>query len=418
MPKKLTAILLIFSVCASISGNMAVSGAPSNAAVTLPADFVLSITAMQQGWIVRTATNNPCNLTPVKVNMHDGQVGKRFANMSNFLKASPDSTNCAFINWLIFENRTYANGLLTLSKYYFPVFEQQLKKAKLPSDLKYLPAVVSALHIHSTSRNGNAGIWQLSIPVGRMYGLEINSLVDERFDPVLSGAAAVEYLRDLYAMYADWSLVVVAYTAGPGNLNKAIRRANNSRNPADFLPFLATQVQGYLKLFPAIQYVIQHASLNHLCKADIKLPLLIDTVQVTEKMHFQQISSTLNIPIELIRVLNPRYVKDFLPGNIASYPLLLPFGMVAMYHQSKAQIVAYKPDTFTNTRREEVTILDRKSISPTKKSTPKHTIHIVKSGQTLGGIADRYNVPLTKLKKWNNIRGNIIRPGQKLKILK
>jgi membrane-bound lytic murein transglycosylase D len=256
------------------------------------------------------------------------------------------------------------------------------------------------------------------IPTGRMYGLEINTLIDERLDPIKSTYAAVRFLKDLYSMYGDWHLVIAAYNCGPGNVNKAIRRSGGKRDYWGIYPFLPAETRGYVPIFIAANYAMHYAAQHNICKAKVRMPVVTDTVLVHQKIHFEQISSVLQIPIEEIRLLNPQYRKDFIPGNIKPYALCLPLNYINGFIEKQQEIISFMADTLLNTRREETEILEKKPLTQTTNERTRTKYHTVKKGQTLGYIANKYGVSLTKLKKWNGIRGNTIHPGQKLKILK
>jgi membrane-bound lytic murein transglycosylase D len=263
---------------------------------------------------------------------------------------------------------------------------------------------------------GAAGLWQLMIGTGRMYGLEINSLIDERLSPVKASNAAAHFLRDLYAIYGDWHLVIAAYNCGPGNVNKAIRRAGGKRDYWAIYPYLPRETRGYVPIFIAANYSIHYAKEHNLCPAIVNMPALTDTIMVHQRIHLQQVANVLNLPIEEIRLLNAQYRKDIVPGDIKPYSLCLPLHYANSFIEKYDQIVAYKADSLVNNRRGEIEVPQVAPIS--LGGSGKVIYHKVKSGETLSDIAARYGISAKKLKKWNHIKRSTIQTGQRLKVIK
>jgi len=323
----------------------------------------------------------------------------------------------AFIELYTVRKRQQMEYMLGMSDYYFPIFEHVLNANNLPLELKNLPIIESALNATAVSRVGAAGLWQFMIPTGRMYGLEVNSLVDERLDPVKSTHAAARFLKDLFSMYGDWHLVIAAYNCGPGNVNKAIRRSGGKRDYWAIYPYLPAETRGYVPIFIAANYSTHYAAQHNICKAKVNMPVITDTIMIKEKVHFEQISQVLNIPIEQIKLLNPQYKKNYIPGNIKPYALCLPLNYANGFYEKYDEIVKHNADTLINNRRDETEILTiTKPVTTTVRGQVKY--HTVKKGQTLGYIAAKYGTSVTKLKKANNIKGSMIQLGQRLKIVK
>jgi len=287
----------------------------------------------------------------------------------------------------------------------------------LPLELKYLSIIESALNTTIVSRMGAAGLWQLMIGTGRMYGLEVNSLVDERLSPVKATNAAAHLLKDLYAIYGDWNLVIASYNCGPGNVNKAIRRAGGKRDYWAIYPFLPRETRGYVPIFIAANYSLHYAAQHNLCPAIVNMPALTDTVMVHQRIHLEQVATVLNLPIEEVRLLNPQYRKDIIPGNIKPYSLCLPLNYANTFIEKFKEVVSYKADELINNRRSEIEILQT-AATITPGGSGRVIYYKVKSGQTLSDVASKYGISVTKLKKWNGIRGSKIRKNQKLKIIK
>ncbi|MBO5975442.1 MAG: transglycosylase SLT domain-containing protein [Paludibacteraceae bacterium] len=292
-------------------------------------------------------------------------------------------------------------------QYYFPIFESALSAHNIPLELKYLPVIESALNAKAISRVGAAGLWQFMVWTGRSYNLEINSLVDERMDPLKSTMAAAKYLKDLYGIYKDWFLVIAAYNCGPGNVSKAISRSGGKRSYWDIYPYLPRETRGYVPIFIAANYIMNYYEQHNICPRSISLPLATDTVMVNTRMHLKQISEVLHIPIEELRTLNPQYRRDLIPGNIKPYSLVLPFEQVTPFIENKDSILAYKADELIS--QQAVAKLAEYDYSTA-------TYHKVRSGDTLSGIAKKYHVSVASLKRLNNISGTTIRIGQRLRV--
>lgn len=290
--------------------------------------------------------------------------------------------------------------------YYFPMFEQTLEKYGMPLELCYLPVIESALNTRATSPVGAAGLWQFMVGTGRIYGLEINSLVDERRDPLKSTEAAARYLSDLYKIYGDWHLVIAAYNCGPGNVAKAIRAAGGKKDYWKIYPYLPRETRGYVPVFIAANYIMHHYKEHNICPAEPILKYTTDTIMVKDRVHLQQIADVTGMSIDELRFLNPQYRHDIIPGNIKPYPLILPLAQINVYAEQRDSILKYKPELAARQIKAD----------PDGYGDGKVIYYKVKNGDTLGGIASRYRVTVAQLKRWNGIKGTMIRVGQKLKI--
>lgn len=292
-------------------------------------------------------------------------------------------------------------------QYYFPIFENALSAHNIPLELKYLPVIESALNAKAISRVGAAGLWQFMVGTGRSYKLEINSLVDERMDPLKSTTAAVKYLKDLYNIYKDWYLVIAAYNCGPGNVNKAIHRSGGKRSYWDIYPYLPRETRGYVPIFIAANYIMNYYEQHNICPRPTNLPLATDTIMIKTRMHLKQISEVLHIPINELRMLNPQYRRDLIPGNIKPYALVLPFGQVGPFIENQDSILAYKAEE----------LISQKAVAKLAEyDYSTATYHKVRSGDTLSGIAQKYRVSVASLKRLNKLSGTTIRIGQRLRV--
>ncbi len=322
-----------------------------------------------------------------------------------------------FIDMYTHSRRDRVQIMLRLTDYYFPMFEEVFDQYGIPEELKYLSVIESALNPRAVSRAGATGMWQFMYYTGKTYGLTVNSLVDERRDPLKSTVAAAGFLRDLYDIYHDWTLVIAAYNCGPGNVNKAIRRSGGKRNYWDIYYYLPRETRGYVPAFIAATYVMNYSKEHNLYPARVDFEFHTDTIMVHDKLHLKQVAEVMGIPVEQLRDMNPQYKYDIIPGDSKPYALRIPQKQSMRFIELQDSIFAYKDSVYFNK--------DNVIISPTTKTTyladlpaDKYTklTYTVKSGDNLGFISTWYNVQLSDLRYWNNIRQNMIRSGQTLAI--
>lgn len=300
------------------------------------------------------------------------------------------------------------------AEYYFPIFEDILCKHELPFELCYLPVIESALNPQARSHMGAVGLWQFMPSTGKKYGLEINSLIDERMDPIRSTEAACRFLKSLYSIFNDWNLVIAAYNCGPGNVNKAIHRAGGKRDFWSIYPFLPRETRGYLPIFIAASYAMNFADIHGICPAaDIRYPIT-DTIVTNERQHLKQIAANLEITIEELRKLNPQYARDILPGG-KDYALCLPIELSGAYIEQQDSILAYKAKELIHDRRAEIDLMQRTGLNG-GYSVNGVTYYKIKEGDTLGGIAAKFRVSVKQLKSFNGLTSDLIRAGKTLKI--
>ena len=314
----------------------------------------------------------------------------------------------AYINRYTSSRYGTLSRILGLSRYYFPLIEDELLREGLPIELRALPIIESALSTTAVSPMGAVGLWQFMPSTGKSYGLEVNSLVDERSDPLLATRAACRYLKDLYAIYNDWTLAIAAYNCGPGNVNKAIARSGG-KTFWDIYDYLPRETRGYVPAFIGATYGYAYHRLHNIEPAETPLPLAIDTLHVNRILHLGQISSTIDIPLETLRELNPQYKLDIIPATTKSYTLTLPQHSVADYIAPEQEIFA-KDSAYL-----------KEYINPAnldkKRQQRTGTVYVVKRGDTLGAIARRYRVTTAQLMRWNGIKNaHKLRIGQRLRI--
>lgn len=303
-------------------------------------------------------------------------------------------------------------GILTrimgLSEYYFPMFEEVLDKHQLPLELKYLAVVESGLDPRAKSPVGASGLWQFMYATGKSLGLENNSYVDDRHEPILATEAASQYLRYLHDIFEDWDLALAAYNSGPGNVSKAIRRSGGSKNYWNIRAFLPRETANYLPAFLATMYVFEYAE-EHGFYSESKLPPIVstDTIHIKEQISFKHISEVTDIPVADIQYLNPSYKLGIIPSvKDKTHFLRLPIEALGVFVANEDKIYAYAKEDFNKGEKANPTLLDE----------PERIRYKVKSGDYLGRIANKYKVSVTQLRQWNSLKSNNLRIGQTLVI--
>ena len=305
-------------------------------------------------------------------------------------------------------------GLARKSEYYFPLFEDALARYDLPYELCYLAVIESALNPSVRSHAGAAGLWQFMPSTGKLYGLEINSLVDERLDPIRATDAACRFLKALYNTFGDWNLAIAAYNCGPGNINKAIHRSGK-RDFWSIYPYLPRETRSYLPLFIAASYVLNYADTHGICPAEVDRTMRSDTILTHRRLHLKQVSDMLGVPLDELRRLNPQYTRDIIPGGEKEYALCLPIELSGQYIDREESILAYQADSLINNRRAEIELLHKSGLNGSYTHGGV-TYYQIKSGDSLSAIAKRFHVSVKQLRKWNNLKNDNIRAGKKLRI--
>ena len=353
-----------------------------------------------------------CRMLPEGPKVSDSVYIDRLSRIPSIIEMPFNDIVKKYIEAYTGRLRNKVSFMLAAANFYMPMFEEALDTYDLPMELKYLPIIESALNPKALSRQRASGLWQFMLKTSRSYGLETNSLVEERFDPQKSTWAAVRYLKDLFNIYKDWNLVLAAYNCGPGNVNKAIRRAGGSTDYWDLYPFLPKETRGYVPGFIAVNYVMTYYCEHGICPMESQLPTISDTIHINKDLHLQQVASVCNIDIEQLRSLNPQYKKDLIPGNSRVYALRLPNNMATTFIEREDSIYAFDATKYLNKRR-TVAVNDG---SKGKGSTKGAQYHKIRTGDTLGGIALRYGTTVKKLRALNGIRGNNIRAGKSIRV--
>ena len=307
--------------------------------------------------------------------------------------------------------------MLGLQDYYFPMIEDIFDSYGLPVELKYMAVIESALNPNAVSRAGATGLWQFMYSTGRMYGLTINSVVDERRDPDKATHAAAKYLKDLYGIYNDWILVIAAYNCGPGNVNKAIRRSGNRKDYWEIYYRLPRETRGYIPAYVAATYAMNYYREHNITPIQINLPLAVDTVMVSTDMHLEQITAVLDLPLEELRAMNPQYRTGLVPGRSRPSPVTLPLDRLGDFIAMTDTITGYRKDQYlTTVNQTSMPQSTASTFTPPDVTGKTRLTYTVKEGDNLGFISEWYDVPLSELRYWNNIYRNIIRVGQKLTV--
>ncbi|WP_339833850.1 transglycosylase SLT domain-containing protein [uncultured Flavobacterium sp.] len=315
--------------------------------------------------------------------------------------------------------------LMAISEYYFPMFEEHLAKYDVPLEIKYLAIVESALNPKAKSRVGASGLWQFMYPTGKQFNLEVNSYVDERYDPLKATEAACQYLSSLYKIFGDWSLVLASYNAGPGNVSKAIRRSGGSQNYWNIRKNLPRETANYVPAFLATMYIYEYKKeLGIKPKKAVLTYFETDTIKVRREMSFKQVSELFDIPQDQVEFLNPIYKLNIIPFNEDKpHFLRLPKDKIGLFVSNEEAVYAYIDYVKNGGEKAQDAIVEISTPEETNvveyketKTKSKLAYHSVRRGESLGLIAQKYDVSVTELKKWNNLRSSTIKAGNKLKI--
>ena len=353
----------------------------------------------------------------IKTYLPDSVYISRLQSIDSFLPLPYNETVRNFIGLYTIRKRALTSYILGLSKYYFPIFEEALERYNLPHELKYLPIIESALNPIARSRAGAVGLWQFMVGTAKLYGLEVNSYIDERSDPIKASDAAARYLRDLYAIYGDWHVVIAAYNCGPGNINKAVRRCGGKQSYWDIYYSLPRETRGYIPVFIAASYMVNFGK-EHLLKASEPVfKTVTDTIEVHNYLNFEQLSAIMNISVDELRQLNPQYRRDIVPARPDKpYILKLPSEAISAFIDNENQIFAYNRDKyFPNNMLVPLKGHLRGSRGSAAQGMREIT-HVVKSGENLGSIAREYRVTIADVKEWNDIRKKTLHIGQRITV--
>lgn len=380
---------------------------------------------------------------------------ERLRKLPTVMEMSHNNVVQKFIDRYTGRMRRHVSLMLGLSNFYMPIFEQALESYGLPLELKYLPIIESALNPKAVSRVGATGLWQFMLATGKRYGLQVNSLVDERKDPIRSSYAAAQYLRDLFKIFGDWNLVIAAYNCGPENINRAIRRAGGEKDYWKIYPYLPAETRGYVPAFIAANYIMNYYCEHNICPMLTDISLKTDTIQVNRDVHLQQIAAVCNTDLNMLRELNPQYRRDIVNGGTEPSVIRLPLAVINKFIDNEDSIYNYN-STSLLAKRTEVEVTEtasaysnrssysrpsnsysshygrgsKKSYSSSKRGhnnyggkgkgrrgrNQSNRNVTVKKGETLSQIAARNGTTVKNLQKLNGIKGSNIQAGKKIRV--
>lgn len=385
--------------------------------IVYPESFETDVKQMQENWYLRNYADIDLQADSRQpVTATDAEITERLQQLPTVIEMPFNSVVRSYIDMYANRRRQLVENMLGMSLYYMPIFEEALDRYGMPLELKYLPVIESALNPVAVSRAGATGLWQFMLPTAQGEGLEVSSVVDERRDPYRSSDAAARYLKKLYGIFGDWSLAIAAYNCGPGNVTKAMRRAGyNAKDFWAIYPFLPPETRGYVPAFIAANYIMNYYDKHNISPALARKPIVTDTVHVSKRVHFQQISDVMGIPMDELRILNPQYRTDLIPGDIRPYALVLPSLQAYAYLSNEDSIVNHNAELYA--RRDVVEPGMRQGSDAGGEYVDELVVkyHTVKRGETLSSIARKYGVTKASIRSANKI-GNRVRRGQRLKI--
>lgn len=421
--KTLHKILGITVLCFSQSIGASVLDVSENSmtpGLIVPESFETDTHAMLKNWYLQNYTvldydaDKHANET-----LNDEVLLERLGSLPTVIEMPLNTPVKNLINFYANRKRQLVENMLGLSLYYMPIFEEALEKYNMPLELRYLPVIESALVPQAVSKAGAAGLWQFMPATGKGLGLEINSLIDQRRDPYLASDAGARYLKQLYNTYNDWSLAIAAYNCGPGNVNKALRRCGEGKHDFwDIYPYLPTETRSYVPAFIAANYIMNFYKEHGISPALARRPIITDTIHVTRRVHFEQISEVMNIPMSELRDLNPQFRADVIPGDIRPYALVLPSLQTLAYIANEDSIVNHNAAKYARRGIVEPatgTVTGRDSNGEYYEEEVV-TYHTVRKGETFTKIARKYGITVAKIRSTNKV-GKNAKVGQKLKIV-
>ena len=399
--------------------------------IGIPEAMTLDIDTLLRQWnasqYLEADTN--CNMQDVNPVFSDSIYVDRLSRIPTIMEMPYNNIVRKFIDQYTGRLRHSVSYMLGATNFYIPIFEEALALYNLPLELKYLPVIESALDPTAVSRKGATGLWQFMLSTAKRYDLKINSLVDERRDPIKASFAAAQYLNDLYKVYGDWNLVIAAYNCGPTSLNKAIHRAGGSKDYWTIYPYLPKETRGYVPAFIAANYVMNYYCEHNICPMRARLIDGNDTVVVNKDLHLEQVASVCGVEMEKIKAFNPQYKTSLVPGNSYDCILRLPSEAALKFIDLGDSVYSYRSSELL-TKRKTVEIDEaelekqqnsaRRSYSSSRRRSSRSSRRsksvTIKNGQTLSEIAEKYGTSVSKLRRLNGIKGSSIRAGKKIRV--
>ena len=390
-------------------GGLAIEG-------LLPEDYTLDVTdSLLSLWYVHKSMLKGDTVSFNMDSVHfrssvtDKEYLQRLADMNSFITLPFNETVRNYIILYSEKMPTKMSSMLALSQYYFPIFEEIFDRYGLPKELKYMAVIESAFNPVAVSRAGAKGMWQFMYNTAKMYGLTINSFVDERLDPVKSADAAARYMRDAYRIFGDWNLAISSYNCGSGNVNKAMRRSG-SREFWPVYNYLPRETRDYVPAFVGAMYAFTYYREHGLVPETDSMPVQVDTFHIRRMLHFQQVSALTGVSVEMLKKLNPQYVHDIVPGTAKEeYVLRLPYQYTSKFIENEDSVYAYNA-------KEYFSPATLQNIAVSGSASSQRIAYKVKSGDYLGRIASRYHVTVKQIMEWNHLRNTNLRVGQVLYI--
>ena len=399
--------------------------------IGIPEAMTLDIDTLLRQWnasqYLEADTN--CNMQDVNPVFSDSIYVDRLSRIPTIMEMPYNNIVRKFIDQYTGRLRHSVSYMLGATNFYIPIFEEALALYNLPLELKYLPVIESALDPTAVSRKGATGLWQFMLSTAKRYDLKINSLVDERRDPIKASFAAAQYLNDLYKVYGDWNLVIAAYNCGPTSLNKAIHRAGGSKDYWTIYPYLPKETRGYVPAFIAANYVMNYYCEHNICPMRARLIDGNDTVVVNKDLHLEQVASVCGVEMEKIKAFNPQYKTSLVPGNSYDCILRLPSEAALKFIDLGDSVYSYRSSELL-TKRKTVEIDEaelekqqnsaRRSYSSSRRRSSRSSRRsksvTIKNGQTLSEIAEKNGTSVSKLRRLNGIKGSNIRAGKKIRV--
>jgi len=385
-------------------------------------NFDRNLDSLMRIWYVQESIGSDTLISEMAVDvlpfvpeLHDSIYIQRLQKIPSVVNLTYNNIVRSYIHVYTIRKRNQLEVMLGLKDYYFPLFEEILDLYGLPLELTYLAVIESALNPSAVSRVGATGIWQFMLNTGRMYKLQINTFVDERRDPVASTHAAAKFLKDLYGIYNDWVLAIAAYNCGPGNVNKAIRRSGGKTSYWDIYPYLPRETRGYVPAFIGATYAMNYYREHNLTPRYVDVPPVSDTVMVSRNVNLAQVAEVLDIPLQLMRDLNPQYRREILPGNTTPYPLRLPASYATRYIDLEDSICRYKANVYLSNSFRAIEPASQ-TVNTVNTAGKDRIVHTISSGESLSTIAAKYGVSVNNLRAWNDLNNSRIIAGKKLVI--
>lgn len=427
------ALMFLATITAKAQNNITVHDDQTgkDEEIGIPEAMTLDIDTLLRQWnasqYLEADTN--CNMQDVNPVFSDSIYVDRLSRIPTIMEMPYNNIVRKFIDQYTGRLRHSVSYMLGATNFYIPIFEEALALYNLPLELKYLPVIESALDPTAVSRKGATGLWQFMLSTAKRYDLKINSLVDERRDPIKASFAAAQYLNDLYKVYGDWNLVIAAYNCGPTSLNKAIHRAGGSKDYWTIYPYLPKETRGYVPAFIAANYVMNYYCEHNICPMRARLIDGNDTVVVNKDLHLEQVASVCGVEMEKIKAFNPQYKTSLVPGNSYDCILRLPSEAALKFIDLGDSVYSYRSSELL-TKRKTVEIdeaeLEKQQNSARRfysssrrrssRSSRRSKSVTIKNGQTLSEIAEKYGTSVSKLRRLNGIKGSSIRAGKKIRV--